>query len=383
MPTRAPGAHLGSSSCGPHAAGGPVTGRIVAVVTDLLALTAELVDVASESFAEAALVGRIEADLRAVPGLDVTRVGDNVVARTALGRAERVILAGHTDTVPAVDGNGRARIEGDTLWGVGSTDMKSGVAVMLDLARTVTAPAVDVTWVFYAREEVAAAHSGLGELVEKRPDLLAGDLAILGEPTDATVEAGCQGTLRAELTLVGARAHIARPWMGRNAIHRLADVLAAVAAVPERRPVLAGCEYREALQAVGVEGGVAGNVVPDRAMVTLNHRFAPDRTLEEAVAHVRATVAPFMGDGDAFEVVDAAPAAAPAVDHPLLARVIERHGLAVRAKLGWTDVARFAALGVPAANLGPGDATLAHSADERVARAPIETCHAVLSDLIG
>lgn len=355
----------------------------MAAVTDLLALTAELVDVASESFSEAALAERIEADLRAVPGLEVTRVGDNVVARTTLGRAERVILAGHTDTVPAVDGNGRARIDGDTLWGVGSTDMKSGLAVMLDLARSVTAPAVDVTWVFYAREEVAAAHSGLGELVEQRPDLLAGDLAILGEPTDAAVEAGCQGTLRAELTLSGTRAHTARPWMGRNAIHRLADVLAAVAAVPERRPVLAGCEYREALQAVRVEGGVAGNVVPDRVTVTLNHRFAPDRTLTEAVAHVTAVVEPFMGDGDAFEVTDAAPAAAPAVDHPLLAGVIERHRLAVRAKLGWTDVARFAALGVPAANLGPGDPTLAHIADERVARAPIQTCHAVLRDLIG
>lgn len=352
-------------------------------MTDLLALTAELVDVASESFDEGRLTDWIETELRAVDGLDVTRVGDNLVARTLLGRPARVVLAGHTDTVPAVGDNGRARIEDDILWGVGSTDMKAGLAVMLELARTVAAPAVDVTWVFYAREEVAAAHSGLAELAEARPDLLAGDLAILGEPTEATVEAGCQGTLRAEVTLGGVRSHPARPWMGRNAVHRLAGVLDAVVALPERRPVLAGCEYREALQAVKVEGGVAGNVVPDRAVLTLNHRFAPDRDVEAASAHVRAVVAPFLEEGDSFEVVDAAPAALPAIDHPLLARVIADHGLEVRAKLGWTDVARFAALGVPAVNLGPGDATLAHAPDERVSRGPLERCHEVLRDLIG
>lgn len=351
-------------------------------MTDLLGLTADLVDQASESFAEAALADWIEAKLRSVPGLEVTRVGDNVVARTTLGRPQRVVLAGHTDTVPAVGGNGRARIEGDVLWGVGSSDMKSGLAVMLDLARTVTDPAVDVTWVFYAREEVAAVHSGLEELARSRPDLLAGDLAILGEPTAAAVEAGCQGTLRVELVLRGARAHIARPWMGRNAIHRLAGVLHTVASVPERRPVIAGCEYREALQAVKVDGGVAGNVVPDQVTLTLNHRFAPDRSLDEAVAHVRSVLAPYMEQGDELAVVDSAPAAAPAVDHPLLARVIEGHGLEVRAKLGWTDVARFAALGVPAANIGPGDATLAHTPDEHVGRGPIDACHTVLLDLI-
>ncbi|HMJ78014.1 MAG TPA: succinyl-diaminopimelate desuccinylase, partial [Iamia sp.] len=280
-------------------------------------------------------------------------------------------------------GNGRARIEGDTLWGLGAADMKSGLAVMLDLARTVPEPGADVTYVFYAREEVAAEHSGLGELARERPDLLAGDLAILGEGSRAGVEAGCQGTLRIEVRLAGIRSHSARPWMGRNAIHRLGPVLDAVAAVPERRPVLAGCEFREALQAVKVEGGVAGNVVPDLAVVTLNHRFAPDRTVDEAVAHVRSVVEPFLEDGDQFELVDAAPAAAPAVDHPRLARVIADHGMEVRSKLGWTDVARFSALGVPAVNIGPGDPTLAHTVDERVERAPLEACHAALIALIG
>jgi succinyl-diaminopimelate desuccinylase len=350
-------------------------------VTDLLALTAELVDVPSESFQEQALVEKLDADLRAVPGLEVTRVGDNVVARTTLGRDQRVVLAGHTDTVPA-NGNASARIDGDVLWGLGSADMKGGLAVMLDLARTVTDPAVDVTWVFYAREEVAAVHSGLAELAEARPDLLTGDLAILGEPTGAAVEAGCQGTLRMEVALAGERAHTARPWMGRNAIHRLGALLALVDAWPGRRPVLAGCEYREALQAVAVSGGVAANVVPDQATVTLNHRFAPDRSIEEAEAVVRDLIAPALDDGDVVTLVDAAPGAAPAIDHPLLASVIAAQGLEVRSKLGWTDVARFAALGVPAANIGPGDPTLAHNVDERVERSDLDACHAALLALI-
>lgn len=350
-------------------------------MTDLLALTAELVDVASESYAEGPLCSRLEAELSAVAGLEVTRVGDNLVARTRLGRPWRVVLAGHTDTVPAA-GNARSRVDGDTLHGLGSADMKSGLAVMLELARTVVDPAVDVTYVFYAREEVAAAESGLAELIALRPDLVAGDVALLGEPTSGDVEAGCQGTLRVDVTLAGARAHTARPWMGRNAIHRLAPVLAAVADDPGRRPVIAGCEYREALQAVAVAGGTAGNVVPDRAVVTINHRYAPDRTEAEAFAHVRGVIAPALADGDDVRLVDSAPASPPAVDHPLLAALVARNRLEVRAKLGWTDVARFAAHGIPAANFGPGDATLAHTQGERVTREPIERAHAALADLL-
>ena len=350
--------------------------------TDLLALTAELVDVPSESHAEGPLTDWIERELRAVPGLVVDRVGDNVVARTELGRAHRVVLAGHTDTVPA-NGNERARVEGDVLWGLGSSDMKSGLAVMLDLARRVRTPAVDVSYVFYAREEIAAHLSGLLELQEARPDLLAGDVAILGEPTHGEIEAGCQGTMRLEVVLRGVRAHPARPWMGRNAVHRLAGVLGALDRYEERRPVVAGCEYREALQAVRVEGGVAGNVVPDEVRLLLNHRFAPDRTPAEAEAHVREVLAPFLEDGDRVEVVDLAPAAYPALEHPLISSMIEREGLAVGAKLGWTDVARFSELGVPAINLGPGDATLAHTAEEHVAREPLERVHRALTGLLA
>ena len=350
-------------------------------MTDLLALTAELVAVPSESLQEALLVDQLEAELGALDHLEVTRVGDNLVARTTGSATTRVLLVGHTDTVPA-NGNAEPRIDGDVLWGLGSTDMKAGLAVMLDLARTVTDPAVEVTYVFYAGEEVAAVHNGLDHLFRDRPDLLAGDVALLGEPTDAVIEAGCQGTMRLEVTLGGARAHTARPWMGRNAVHRLGPLLEAVAGFEERQPVIDGCTYREALQAVKVEGGVAGNVVPDRAVVTINHRFAPDRSAEEAEAMVRALLAPHLEDGDTVEIVDLAPAAAPGLGHPVLEALVDRHALPVRAKLGWTDVARFAAEGIPAANFGPGDATLAHTAEERVARAPIERCHAALVDLL-
>lgn len=350
-------------------------------MTDLLALTAELVDIPSESHGEGALVEWLAAELRDLPWLDVERVGDNLVARTQLGHATRVLLAGHTDTVPA-NGNATARIDGDTLWGLGSTDMKAGLAVMVELARTVEAPAVDVTYVFYAAEEVAAVHNGLGHLFRDRPDLLEGDVALIGEPTDATIEAGCQGSMRFVVTMAGLRSHTARPWMGRNAIHRLGRVLAAVDGFEARQPMIDGCQFREALQAVAVTGGVAANVVPDSASVTLNHRFAPDQSEAEAEALVRDLLAPEMGDGDEVEVVDVAGAAPPALDHPILQALITRNQLAVRAKLGWTDVARFAAHGIPAANFGPGDATIAHAADERVERAPTERCHAALDDLL-
>jgi succinyl-diaminopimelate desuccinylase len=349
-------------------------------VHDLLQLTAELVDVPSVSYEEGPLADLVEARLRSVPWLRVDRVGHNVVARTDLGRDDRLLLVGHLDTVPA-NANEQARIVGDEVWGLGASDMKGGLAVFLDLAETIGEPAVDVSYVFYACEEVTAADSGLEALFRDRPDLLAGDAAVLGEPTGGVLEAGCQGTMRLDVTLRGARAHTARPWMGRNAVHRLGRVLAAVEAFEERRPVLDGCEYREALQAVRVEGGVAGNVVPDRATVTLNHRFAPDRDGPAAEASVRALLAPLLDEGDEVVQVDVAEGAPPGLRHPLLAPLVER--LPVRAKLGWTDVARFARRGVPAVNLGPGDPLLAHTADERVDRAALDSTRDVLAELLA
>lgn len=350
-------------------------------MTDLLALTRDLVAIPSESHHEEPLVDWLEAELRAVPWLATERVGLNLVARTDLGRPQRLLLAGHTDTVPA-NGNAVPRIEGDTLWGLGSTDMKAGLAVMVDLARTVAEPLVDLTFVFYAGEEVAAVHNGLGHLFRDRPDLLVADVALVGEPTEAVIEAGCQGTLRLEVTLHGRRAHTARPWMGINAIHRLGRVLAAVEAHRSREPLIDGCQFREALQAVAVTGGVASNVVPDRATVTINHRFAPDRTADQAEALVRDLLAPHLEPHDEVKLVDVAGAAPPSLDHPLLEALIERNGLEVSAKLGWTDVARFADHGIPAANFGPGDATIAHMADERVERRHLERCHRALLDLV-
>ena len=344
-------------------------------MTDLLDLTAQLVDIPSVSRDEKAICDWIERELRAVPWLTVDRVGDNVVARTSLGRAQRLLLVGHTDTVP-VNENDKAVIEGDVLRGLGSCDMKGGCAVFLELARTVSEPTVDVTYVFYAAEEISWEFSGLLQLFRDRPDLMEGDAAVLGEPTGAAIEAGCQGTLRARLTYTGARAHTARPWMGVNAIHRMGALLSSLDGYEARRPVLDGCEYREALQAVAVDGGVAGNVVPDRATVTINHRFAPDRTPDQAEAHVRE----IAGNVDDFELLDVMAGAPPSLDHPLLARLA--NGREVRAKLGWTDVARMYEHGIPACNFGPGDPTIAHTRDEHVHRSEIEAVHAALLDVL-
>lgn len=348
---------------------------------DLLARTEELCAIPSLSRDEAGITDHLDGLLAAVPGLERTRVGDNLVARTDLGRPLRLVLAGHTDTVPA-NGNAAPRREGTTLWGLGTADMKGGLAVMVELALAVPEPAVDVTYVFYAREEIAAKESGLEELFVERPDLLEGDVAILGEPTDGEVEAGCQGTLRLEVTLTGERAHSARPWMGRNAVHRLGPLLSLLDAHEPRQPVIEGLQFREALQAVGVNGGVATNVIPDSAIVGLNHRFAPDRTPEEAEASVRDLLAPVLEEGDTIELVDVAPGAAPSLDHPLLLALVERSGLGVRAKLGWTDVARFAARGIPAVNLGAGDSSLAHNKNERVEGDRLDISYRALHDLI-
>jgi succinyl-diaminopimelate desuccinylase len=304
-----------------------------------------------------------------------------VVARTALGRAQRLLLVGHLDTVPP-DGNATPRLVGDELWGRGAADMLGAVAVFLQLAAELREPEVDLTYVFYAREEVAAQHSGLEEVFSLRPDLLAGDAAIIGEPTDGGVEAGCQGTARLRVTLGGRRAHTARAWMGRNAIHRLAPILGALAGYEERRPVISGLQFREALQAVAVEGGVAGNVVPDAATLTINSRFAPDRTAPEAFAAVEAVVAPFLEPGDRIELVECSDAARPGVDHPLLAQLASLAAGPVQPKLGWTDVARFSARGVPAVNFGPGDATLAHRADERVEADCLMAVYSALARLV-
>jgi succinyl-diaminopimelate desuccinylase len=353
-------------------------------MTDLLAATADLMATPSLSRQEGELADAVHEVLHLCSWLIVERVGDNVVARTDRGRDQRLVLAGHLDTVPP-NANARPRLEGDTVWGVGASDMKGGLAVMLDLASSMRTPRVDVTWCFYAREEIGREDSGLLELWEQRPDLLAGDAAILGEPTNSVVEAGCQGTLRVGLTLKGVRAHTARPFTGRNAIHRLASLLQRVADWPPREVVLDGCTYAEQLQAVAVSGGVAGNVVPDEVQLTLNHRYAPDRGQAEAEAFLHDLLDPSLelGEGDTWELLDAGDGAPPSLGHPLLKALVEESGAEPRAKVGWTDVASFWAHGVPAANFGPGDPLLAHHPDERVTRAQLERTRAVLEALLA
>jgi succinyl-diaminopimelate desuccinylase len=360
-----------------------VGAAVIALVRDLLARSAELVDIPSVSYDEAAIADRIEAQLKAAPWLQVDRVANSVVARTQLGRGRRLLLAGHLDTVPP-NGNQGARIDGDTLWGLGATDMKGGLAVLCELAATEPDPVMDVTYVLYECEEVDQRHNGLSLLAVERPDLLQADAAVLAEPTGGRVEAGCQGTVRVAVTLVGERAHTARPWMGVNAVHRLAPVLTIVAGYQGRRPVIDGCEFRESLQAVGVEGSVAPNVVPDWARLVLNHRFAPDRDMDAAVASLRDLLGPALDSaaGDTVEVESVSHPAPPALDHPLLAGLVERSGGAPRAKLGWTDVAFFSGLGVPATNFGPGDSTLAHTATERVARSELDAAFGALRSLL-
>ncbi|ONK11602.1 succinyl-diaminopimelate desuccinylase [Streptomyces sp. MP131-18] len=339
---------------------------------DAAALTAELVDIPSVSGTEQPLADAVEAALRTLPWLRVDRHGNNVVARTDAGHGERVVLAGHIDTVPIAD-NVPARLDADgVLWGCGTSDMKSGVAVQLRIAATVPEPNRDLTFVFYDNEEVAAELNGLGHLATDRPDWLAGDFAVLLEPSGGQVEGGCQGTLRMRLRLPGQRAHSARSWTGENAIHAAAPVLARLAAYRPRRPVIDGLEYHEGLNAVGIEGGVAGNVIPDACVVTVNYRYAPDRDEAAAVAHVREV---FEGCGIAeFTVEDHSPGALPGLSHPAARAFIEAVGGEPRPKYGWTDVSRFSALGVPAVNYGPGDPNVAHKRDERVAVAAIFHC---------
>ncbi|GGF26912.1 succinyl-diaminopimelate desuccinylase [Williamsia phyllosphaerae] len=344
---------------------------------DPIDLTAALVDIASESHHEAAIADAVEHAIREqTSGFEVLRHGNRVLARTNRGLASRVILAGHLDTVPIADNVPSRREsdgpEGDVLHGCGTVDMKSGDAAFLHLAATMADCAHDLTLIFYDCEEIAAVHNGLGFIERELPDWLVGDVAILGEPTAGLIEAGCQGTLRVRLTARGTRSHSARSWMGDNAIHKLGQVLQVLADYRPRRVDIDGCEYREGLSAVAITGGVAGNVIPDAAAVDVNFRFAPDRSADAAYAHVREVFARQIDSGTVeIELTDSAPGALPGLSHPAAqALVAAAHGQ-VRAKYGWTDVSRFAAMGIPAVNLGPGDPNLAHRRDERVPTAQI------------
>lgn len=327
---------------------------------DIVELTRALVDIPSVSHEEDAIADTIAAALADAPHLTVTRDGNTLVARTDLGRPSRVVIAGHVDTVPAAD-NLPSWTDGEAVHGLGTCDMKGGLAIALKLAVTLAEPAHDVTYVFYEGEEVASEFNGLGRIAQANPELLQGDFAILMEPSDAGIEAGCQGTLRVEVATTGMRAHSARSWLGENAIHAAGEILARLTAYQPRTVPIDGLEYREGLSAVGISGGVAGNVIPDAATVTVNYRFAPDKSEADALAHVREVFAGFD-----LTVTDSAPGALPGLDRPAAAAFVAAVGSVPRPKFGWTDVARFSTLGIPAVNYGPGDPNLAHTADEHV-----------------
>ncbi|CAN5202427.1 succinyl-diaminopimelate desuccinylase [soil metagenome] len=331
-------------------------------------LTRQLCDIESVSGNEGPIADAIEASLQGLAHLGITRDGDAIVARTDLGRERRVVIAGHIDTVP-VNGNLPVREEEGFLVGRGTVDMKGGVAVALKLAAELTEPPVDITWIWYDHEEVDSSLNGLGRLAASRPDLLAGDFAILGEPTSATVEGGCNGTARVDIRLHGVRAHSARAWVGHNAIHDAAPVLAILAGYAPAELEVDGLVYREGLNAVGISGGVAGNVIPDAAVVSVNYRFAPSRSAEDAIAHLRDVFAGFD-----IEITDIAEGARPGLDAPLAQDFLAAVGGTASPKYGWTDVARFSALGIPAVNYGPGDPLRAHADDERVAVDEILAC---------
>ncbi|MFM2024608.1 MAG: hypothetical protein RLZZ56_621 [Actinomycetota bacterium] len=340
---------------------------------DVVTLTEDICNISSVSGDEGALADAIEQVLRSQAHLDVVRDGDALVARTNLGRASRVVIAGHIDVVPIADNLPVRRVDiaGEpSLWGRGTVDMKGGVAVQLKLACELTDPNVDLTWVFYDHEEVDASLNGLGRLSRNQPELIQGDFAVLCEPTAAVIEGGCNGTMRVAVSARGVKAHSARPWMGKNAIHGLAEVLERLSTNEPESVSVEGLDYRESLNAVMVSGGIATNVIPDLATLTVNYRFAPSKSLADAEAYLRS-----FFDGFEVSVTDASAGARPGLDRPAAKAFVDAIGVAARPKYGWTDVARFSALGIPAVNYGPGDPNKAHADDESVPVSQIESCY--------
>jgi succinyl-diaminopimelate desuccinylase len=342
------------------------------VLADPVALTRALVDIESVSGDERVIADAVTEVLLAAGHLRVERYANTLMARTDLGRPQRVVLAGHLDTVP-VAGNLPATVDGDFMYGCGTSDMKSGLALALHLAVTAPNPRYDVTYLCYEAEEVEAERNGLNLVSRAHPDWLVADFAVLLEPTYGVVEAGCQGTMRVVVRSAGRRAHSARSWLGVNAIHAMGEALRRLSAYEPRTVTIDGCTYREGVNAVRVAGGVAGNVIPDRCELEVNYRFAPDRTPDAAEAHLRE-----LFDGFEVELTDSAPGALPGLSAAPAREFLAAVGAAPAAKLGWTDVSRFAALGVPALNFGPGDPNLAHTREERVEISKIREGAAVL-----
>jgi succinyl-diaminopimelate desuccinylase len=330
---------------------------------DVVELLRALVDVESVSGHEKEIADLVEQALRRYSHLVVLRDGNVVLARTELGRSERVVIAGHLDTVPVAGNLPSWTTHDDTgrkiIWGRGTCDMKGGVAVQLAVAAALRRPERDITWVFYDNEEVEEYRNGLSRIAREHPDYLEGSFAVLCEPTNARIEGGCQGSMLLIVELAGIAAHSARGWLGHNAIHAAGAVLERLSSHEPQQVEVDGLTYREGLNAVRISGGIAGNVIPDRCAIEINYRFAPDKSPAEAEAYVRKVL-----DGYSVRVLDVAAAARPGLDQPAAAEFLGAVGGQATAKLGWTDVARFSAMGIPAVNFGPGDPTKAHADDE-------------------
>ena len=341
---------------------------------DLSDLTASLIDIQSESHQEEHLANLVQQALEGYPHLDVTRIGNSVIATNHADRGDRVIIAGHLDTVP-VNGNLPHRVDSDRIYGLGACDMKGGVAVALQLAAMVREPVRDLTFIFYEAEEVASEFNGLQKIADLAPEFLEADFAVLMEPSNAQIEAGCQGTIRARITTRGERSHSARGWMGKNAVHQAREILEILETYDPRTPVIDGLTFREGLNAVGIVGGVAGNVIPDVCTVTVNYRFAPDKSLEQGIAHLHDLFSDFE-----IEVTDQASGALPGLSQPAAQAFVQATGAQVAPKFGWTDVARFSAMGTAAVNYGPGNPAIAHSQGEFVSKSELAS---VLASLRG
>lgn len=349
------------------------------LTSDSADLTKVICDIESVSGNEKALADAIEAALNRFPHLEVTRNADSIVARTNLGKQTRIVIAGHIDTVPVADNlpTQFRDIDGVRhLWGRGTVDMKAGVAVQLKLAAELNNPNADLTWIFYDHEEVDASLNGMGRIARTQPELLAGDFAVLCEPTDAVIEGGCNGTMRIVIETTGVKAHSARAWMGKNAIHAAAEVLERLNSYETESVEVDGLTYRESLNAVLISGGIATNVIPDSTKITINYRFAPSKSIADAEAHLRAVFAGI--DGTSLEVTDASSGARPGLNQPSAQAFIAATGLETKPKYGWTDVARFSELGIPAINFGPGDPNKAHADDESVPVWQIHSCEEAL-----
>ncbi|WP_267490242.1 succinyl-diaminopimelate desuccinylase [Parenemella sanctibonifatiensis] len=349
---------------------------------DLPDLLQALMDIESVSGNEAELADAVERAWQGADHLQVERDGNALVARTDVGRPQRVIIAGHLDTVPVADNLPSVRLDRgtnqDRIIGRGACDMKSGLAVLLQTSVLLTEPRWDVTWVCYDLEEVEESRNGLGRLARNHPEWLVGDFAVLMEPSNAVVEGGCQGTLRAEVTVTGRAAHSARAWMGDNAIHHVWDVLKRLEDYQPPEVDVDGLTYREGLNAVGITGGIATNVVPDACTVTINYRFAPDKDEASAKAEVARVLA-------GYELVwtDFGPPARPGLDRPLAQEFVRAVGGEPAPKFGWTDVARFTELGIPAVNYGAGDPSKAHADDEFCPVSDLYACSRALTAWLG